>query len=192
MGHGALKIFSSFNEDVDKIKYEDLIKKFEKYFLPKINLAIERHKFFTCAQKPTESIEDFITGLKNLSLNCEFGTLRESLVRDIFVCGLSQQNIQIKEKLLSEGNISLDKAVEIAKSTVLTRVHSRQIQSNSSDSLFVGAVQNMKFKNSTQTNKSYNKKPVNNFFSQSTKQIKGKQKIFVRSVVNFTDFDVQL
>lgn len=36
------------------IKLEDLLKKFELYFIPKVNVAIERNKFFTCEQMLAE------------------------------------------------------------------------------------------------------------------------------------------
>lgn len=46
MGPAALQIFNSFNLSIDEVKYNDLVAKFDSYFIPKINLAMERHAFF--------------------------------------------------------------------------------------------------------------------------------------------------
>ncbi|XP_055371852.1 uncharacterized protein LOC129605880 [Condylostylus longicornis] len=88
--------------DIDAVKYDDLIKKLDSYFIPKVNIAMERHKFFSRKQANSETIEEYVTELKNLSLTCEFNDLREDLVKDIFICGLSSNLSHIKERLLSE------------------------------------------------------------------------------------------
>ncbi|XP_037828511.1 uncharacterized protein K02A2.6-like [Lucilia sericata] len=128
LGSGALDIFYSFNEDVDTVGYENLVSKFELYFVPKVNIAMERHKFFMCQQQADQSIDDYVTLLRNLSLSCEFGTLRESLVRDVFTCGLSSRMGHVRERLLSEGGISLEKAIDIAKSMAIAKENSKTLQ----------------------------------------------------------------
>lgn len=74
MGPQCLEIFNSFNEDIDSVKYENLLKLFEQHFIPKVNLAMERHTFFTRRQKTEESIVQYATALENLSNTCGFGT----------------------------------------------------------------------------------------------------------------------
>lgn len=55
LGPESLSIFNSFNEDIDTVKYDDLIAKWTNYFVPKKNIAMERHKFFS--RKQTERTE---------------------------------------------------------------------------------------------------------------------------------------
>lgn len=124
LGVECLDIFYSFDCDVDNISYDELIGKFNKYFLPKVNIAVERHKFFTCKQKDEQTIDEYVTCLKNLSLTCEF----DSLVKDIFVCGLSSNLNHIKERLLSEGDIKMEKAIEIAKNIEVARINAAELQ----------------------------------------------------------------
>ncbi|XP_046812674.1 uncharacterized protein K02A2.6-like [Lucilia cuprina] len=121
MGPDTLEIFNSFNIGIDDIKYADLLKKFESHFIPQINIAMERHKFFTRRQGIEETISQYAITLENLSSSCAFGSLRESLLKDIFTCGLSESYKNIKERLLSEGNISWSKALEIAKSIEMAK-----------------------------------------------------------------------
>ncbi|XP_046809112.1 uncharacterized protein LOC124420433 [Lucilia cuprina] len=128
MGSESFHVFKSFDKDIDSVKYDDLVKLFDHYFIPKINLAMERHNFFTRKQNCGETIHDYVTALKNLSQTCDFGVLRDNLVKDIFVCGISSNFQHIKERLLSEGNISLDRAVTIAQSIEAARENASQLE----------------------------------------------------------------
>ncbi|KAL1451954.1 hypothetical protein WDU94_006279 [Cyamophila willieti] len=53
-----------------------------------------------------------------MSYECEFDKLRKDLVKDILVVGI--KNIQLKERLLREDNLDLDKAVSICKTAEIT------------------------------------------------------------------------
>ncbi|BES88287.1 Hypothetical protein NTJ_01092 [Nesidiocoris tenuis] len=125
IGQQGMNIFNSFAVDEDSVKYVDLVKRFETHFTPKKNVTFERHRFLTRRQKDNESIDDYATELKNLSLSCEFGTLRDELVRDLLIVGLNQSSGNLKERLLQETGLTLDKAIEICKTHDLT--HSRVI-----------------------------------------------------------------
>ncbi|XP_067122089.1 uncharacterized protein [Centruroides vittatus] len=131
VGEDALQVFNSFNLDMDNCQYLDVVNKFESHCKPKTNLTIERYNFLTRRQKPDESIEDFVTALKNLSLTCEFDNLRESLVRDMFIVGLSSNNKVIRARLLQEQGLNLTKAISIAKSIEITHRQAEQIEKNS-------------------------------------------------------------
>lgn len=135
MGPESLEIFNSFNLDLDTVTFNELVEKLKSYFLPKVNIAMERHKFFTRTQQIGESIDVYVTALKNLSLSCDFDTIREDLVRDIFVCGLNNNWSNIKERLLNEGAIKLEKALEIAKSIEITKDHTKQLQQGDSSNV---------------------------------------------------------
>lgn len=71
---------------------------------------------------PEESLEAFLTDLKNLAATCELKTLQESLTNDMFILGLKEENGYIKERLLQEGDgktlediMSLARTVEISR-----------------------------------------------------------------------------
>lgn len=122
---------------MDTCKYEDYIERSKQRCIKsKRNLTIERHNFFTRMQKPEETVDDFVTALKNLSFSCEFDLLQESLVRDMFIMGLNSSNTAIKEKLLQEDNLSLEEAVQIAKSIEASHMQDKQLQ-NTEDELVV-------------------------------------------------------
>ncbi len=45
--------------------------------------------FFTRAQGPNETIDAYVTDLKNKAKDCEFGRLTEDLIKDRIVCGVN-------------------------------------------------------------------------------------------------------
>ena len=61
----------------DDIMVKALFQKFEDYCLSKKNLIVERRRFFTRSQQHDETIDTYITQLRNLSSTCEFGDVKE-------------------------------------------------------------------------------------------------------------------
>ena len=77
--------------------------------------------FFTRVQGKSESIDAYVTDLKNKAKDCEFGTLTDSLIRDCIVCGVT--NYQVRARLLREPDLSLNKAVDICRANKATQSH---------------------------------------------------------------------
>ncbi|KAH0813199.1 hypothetical protein GEV33_009592 [Tenebrio molitor] len=73
LGEDCIEIYNSFEfKDGEKDNYNILKKKFEDYFVPKKNLTYCRYKFFSSRQG-SESIEQFVTDLRNKARECELG-----------------------------------------------------------------------------------------------------------------------
>ena len=68
---------------------------------------LERHKFNTRTQGSSELIYEFVTDLKNIVNVCEFGNIKNDLIRDRIVCGTNSENV--KKRLLCEDKLTLDK-----------------------------------------------------------------------------------
>ena len=84
---------------------------------------MERHKFNTRTQESSELIDQFVTDLKNFANDCEFGDIKNDLIRDRIVWGTKSENV--KKRLLREDKLSLDKAISICRAEEETV---RQIQ----------------------------------------------------------------
>ncbi|KAJ1143468.1 hypothetical protein NDU88_009776 [Pleurodeles waltl] len=88
-------------------------------FTPKINLVLERHKFFSRMQNAEEDIASYVATLHGLALSCLFEQLSDSLIRDLIVrCAY---NKKIREKLLMK-DPNLEEAIQIAKAMEHTAV----------------------------------------------------------------------
>lgn len=111
MGDQADNIFLSFKlSEVEKKKYDKVIKAFTDHFVTKTNVIYERAKFNLRYQIEGELIEDFITDLHMLSENCEYGTLKEEMIRDRIVVGVRDR--KLSEKLQLVKDLTLQKAVD--------------------------------------------------------------------------------
>ena len=104
-----------------------LFQKFGDYCKPKKNLTVLRHKFNSRVQSTAESADHFITDLKLLSLDCEYGALRDEMIRDRLVVGVHSE--EMKEKLLQESDLTLDTAV-IVKAIEGSKQHGKSIESD--------------------------------------------------------------
>lgn len=135
IGDKALKVYNNFvfeNEE-DKMKLEKIIAKYDEYFLPEKNVTYERHVFFLRNQLDGESIDNYITELRDLSSSCEFGDLCDSLIKDRLVLGVNE--VAVKERLLRVKDLTLAKAMDICRSAERTRQQMENLSGTENASL---------------------------------------------------------
>ncbi|KAJ8047991.1 hypothetical protein HOLleu_00134 [Holothuria leucospilota] len=119
-----------FDSEGDRHNLTALKAKFEAYCTPCKNIAYERHNFFSRIQQEGETIDRYVTDLRNLSTTCEFGDLKDILIRDKIVCGVRSDSFH--ERMLREEDLTLEKAInpcraaESSKSQVKTLTGSEQ------------------------------------------------------------------
>ncbi|XP_020556682.2 uncharacterized protein K02A2.6 [Oryzias latipes] len=144
IGEDALDIFNSFQLDEANLTLAELMTKFEEYFVPTQNVTFERYKFFTHDQKQGIPFDQYLAELHTLSKTCEFGTLRDSLVRDRIVCGTADNGL--RERLLRETGLTLDKCVSMCRAAETTRAQAKELRR---DDTTVHAIQKERKKNKT-------------------------------------------
>ena len=79
----------------EKEVYQTVLDKFDGHFQVRKNLIYERACFNQRKQEKGESVELFITALHQAADRCEFGLMKEQMIRDRLVVG-------IRDKSLSE------------------------------------------------------------------------------------------
>lgn len=99
---------STYNEMKDMIMH---------HVQPFKSISIERHKFLTCFQLSNETINEYVSRLKNLVTTCSFNddtidTIPNQLIRDQLIIGI--RNKKITEALLQQGDISLIEVIKKA------------------------------------------------------------------------------
>ena len=87
--------------------HAEVIKKFDEHFLQCVNVTFERHLFIHRDQLPGETLDRYLNALRTLARTCEFGQLKDSSVRDRFICGVS-----VKEKLMATKGVTLEMAFD--------------------------------------------------------------------------------
>ena len=83
----------------------------ETHCIGKTNVIYERYKFNNRSQEQTESIDTYANALRALAETCDFGALKNPLIRDRIVCGVRDN--AVRRKLLQESKLTLEKCVDI-------------------------------------------------------------------------------
>lgn len=58
--------------------------------------------------------------LKNLSITCDLGNLKDSLTCDMFIIGLNPKYHMIKQKLLLQDKLTVEKVTQTAKNILIS------------------------------------------------------------------------
>ena len=114
MGKEADDVLKSFGlSDEEQKVYTTVTGKYVNYFNVRRNTIFERARFNLRKQEEGESVDQFITSLYTLSEHCDYGDLKDQLIRDRIVVGL--RDAKISEKLQLDPALTLLKAVTQAR-----------------------------------------------------------------------------
>ena len=103
-----------------------LFQKLKEHYEPKLLVIAERFYSHRRDQGTNESIAKYIAELRRLATNCEFSKYLNDALRDRLVCGL--RNTGIQKRLLSEANLTLAKAGEIAQKMEAAEKNAKRLQ----------------------------------------------------------------
>ena len=114
LGKEGKDILTSTNiSEDDRKKYDCVLASFDGVFKVRKNVIIERAKFNKCSQLPDEPAEQFIANLYNLASDCNFGDLKNELIRDRIVVGI--QDASLSERLQMDPELTLEKAKTLVR-----------------------------------------------------------------------------
>ena len=108
--------------------YKALCELLQKHFNPRPLVIAERFRFYKRDQRPDESVKDFNISLRKLAEHCEFKEQLNEQLRDKFVCGLHNEAIQ--RKLLSEKDLTYEKAYDTATAMEAATKDVKELQGN--------------------------------------------------------------
>jgi len=97
----------------DKKKYSKAIDEFDKHFKMKKNVIFEHARFKQCSQFADEPANHFITEIHKLAENCDFGAMKDELIRDCLVVGIRDSSLS--ERLQLESELTLDRAKRLIR-----------------------------------------------------------------------------
>ena len=134
MGDAAEDILRSFSLSEEQLQsYKTVLEKFHGYFVKKRNVIFERARFNQRRQQEGESVDDFITSLHSLSEHCNYGQLREEMIRDRIVIGLCDS--ALSEKLQLESDLTLEKAITLARNREAVRKQQPVVRADTSSNI---------------------------------------------------------
>ena len=132
IGKEANKVFHTFTfSSADEAKKIELVlRKFEEYCIPRENTIYERFLFFTRDQHESETIDQYLTELRQIAANCDFESITpDQLLRDRLVTGT--RNAEVRENLLKEKKLTLEKAVDTGRAAESTAAQIKVMSSES-------------------------------------------------------------
>lgn len=133
MGHESYDILCDkiTPKDPETMSYEEVVSTLKDYFSPEPLEMMENYKFHQRCQQDGESIHDFLKALQRLSTTCKFGSYLDTALRNQFVFGLQNQNIQAR--LLEVADLTLQSALNKAYSMDIATKNAAQIQKTNFD-----------------------------------------------------------
>ena len=91
----------------------------------KPNITMKRHVFFTRNQRQGETVEAYVSDLRNKVKTCRFGNLQDELVKDRLVTGI--HNDSVRKILLRNSELTLIKAIEICQIHEITEQRTKTL-----------------------------------------------------------------
>ena len=140
IGPDALEIHTGlpFASEYEKESIQKLLELWQNYCIGETNVIYERYKFNNRSQEPEESIDAYTTALRTLADICEFGLLKEDLIRDRLVCGIRDNSL--RKKLLQEPKLTLDKCLDSCRASQATKLQIQAMSSQNKESSEVNAL----------------------------------------------------
>ena len=117
-----------WSEPDNKTKFNKVLKAFKDYCQPGKN---KRHKFWSLKQEEGKPVDAYNTRIKVQIDHCEYEregwpeAVETKMIRDKFVFGICDDNL--KERLLRETDISLNRVVALAQRTESSKQHIKEM-----------------------------------------------------------------
>ncbi|XP_064486087.1 uncharacterized protein LOC135398631 [Ornithodoros turicata] len=139
IGEEGRRIYNTFAFDCedDKKKLKVLKEKFQSYLKPAENLTYHEYVFGKRDQKPNERFDDWLTDLKAMIRNCEYGDLENRMLKSRIVLGTNDK--QLQQKLITE-NPTYEKVLERCRIKERSQEQFKEISSDERKSEACAAV----------------------------------------------------
>ena len=120
MGKECFEIFKTLNlSEEDAADPARCIEALEGYFEPKRNEIYERYRFYTCDQGPEETVDTWVTRLRQLIKSCGFAAVeQENLIRDRLVLGTRDK--AARTRMFREKALDLNLALDMLRASEVT------------------------------------------------------------------------
>lgn len=112
IGPEGLEIYNGlpFANDADKGDIDKVIELMDAYCVGETNVIYERYIFKNREQESNESMDSYISSLRQLAISCDFRDQKDDFIRDQIVYGILDATI--KKTLLQESKLTLTTAIE--------------------------------------------------------------------------------
>ncbi|KFD48096.1 hypothetical protein M513_11039 [Trichuris suis] len=99
-------------KSLSDVSYDYIVRALQCHFIPKPSVIYQRFHFQRRLQRDGEGIATYIAEFRRLASDCNFGSNLEERLRDQFVCGLKDEDLQ--KRLLAHSELDLNDALREA------------------------------------------------------------------------------
>ena len=124
-GKGVQEIFATLDSTTT---YKDAVDKLTAHFTPCANIPYSRHVFRETSQQSSETTLMFVTRLRELTVNCDFGSDINGQIRDQVIERCVDKSLRVK--YLTETNITLSKILKMSQAHETAHRHAEQYENN--------------------------------------------------------------
>lgn len=100
-GEAVQEIFETLTDTGEAKDYEKAVKALNDYFIPKVNSTYQNHLFRSMEQQDGETVAQFVTRLRQVVKDCDYGDQAENQIRDQVVQRCKSH--ELRKKLLEKG-----------------------------------------------------------------------------------------
>ena len=108
-------------------EYDELVAVLKKHYKPVINSIMARNTFDSRVRQSGETVQNYLTGLRAIALDCKFGDNLEERLKDRFVTGLNDPRITKNLMVIPEDKLDLQKALDTALALELADKQSMEL-----------------------------------------------------------------
>ena len=143
VGKDGQELYETFTlaED-DKKDITKVLEAFKARCVPVANVIYERYMFNKHTQQVGESVDHFITDVLKLAENCLYGELKDDLIRDKLVSGITDD--RVREKLLGIKGLNLVTAIETLRTNQAIKYRMRDMAGMTTNKSVSDAVNTVK------------------------------------------------
>ena len=117
-----LKTLPDIPGDITKRIVAGILTALEMYCVPRKNTTYKRYVFRMTIQEDC-LFDIFVTDLRRRAEYCDFGAIKDSLMRDQIVVSINDPKLQ--ERLLRETDLTLEKAIKLCRITEKSKERSK-------------------------------------------------------------------
>ncbi|KAL5020231.1 hypothetical protein ScPMuIL_003123 [Solemya velum] len=128
MGKDCYRLYSHLDiTEEQKKSIVEILTALKKHFEPTTNVIYERYVFNTRSQEHTETVHQYVAVLRRLSDSCDYGALKDDMIRDRLVIGTKDN--AARARMLREPKLDLKKAVDTCLTSEISQEQLKKITS---------------------------------------------------------------
>ena len=158
-GEEARDIFDNFSISLDdeNLTTDIVLNRYKVFCNPRRRPVFDTYKFWQRQQAVGELFDKWLTELRLIANNCDFGAFKDRLLRDKILFGTNDETA--RQRMLEEEDLTLEKAINICRSIEVTKARMQYMSNEKINSSLVQEIKKDRYPSFSASNTSVSNKP---------------------------------